>query len=148
MRHAASQLLLTGLLALLLAGCETQKETRGYMPDEDRIGEVRKGVHDRNSVESLLGSPSATSTFDNSTWYYITSRTEKIAFLDEDTTDQQVVAVVFDKAGIVADLRRYTLAEAREIEMVERETPTRGRELTIVEQLVGNFGRFNTAKQR
>jgi len=147
MRRHATGLLFAAGLVLSLSACAAQQETRGYVPDEDRIAEVVKGVHDRNSVERLLGSPSAVSTFENSTWYYITRKTEKVAFFDEEVTDQQVVAVVFDDAGIVSDIRRYTLEDGQEVALVDRETPTRGRELTILEQLLGNLGRFSPRDQ-
>lgn len=142
MRRHVISLLMSASLTLALSACVARQETRGYVPDEERIAEVTKGVQDRAAVEDLLGSPSAVSTFDDSTWYYITSKTDKVAFFDEEVTNRQIVAVVFDKSGLVSDVHRYTLADGQQIEPVARETPTRGREITILEQLLGNFGRF------
>lgn len=59
--------------------------------------------------------------------------------------DQQVVAIAFDKDGKVKDLKRYGMKDGRQIAFIQRETPTRGKELTVLEQLFGNFGRFNSA---
>jgi outer membrane protein assembly factor BamE (lipoprotein component of BamABCDE complex) len=137
-------LLVALLVAAGLAACAPREQVRGYMPDEDRLAEIKTGVHDRTSIEALLGSPSSVGTFEDKIWYYITRRTEKIAFFDEKAKEQQVVAVVFDDSGIVQEVRRYGLEDSREIDPVERETPTRGRKLTIIEQLLGNIGRFNT----
>ena len=44
-------------------------------------------------------------------------------------------------AGKVAAVRTLSLADGREVAMERRETPTRGRQLTIIEQLLGNVGR-------
>jgi hypothetical protein len=32
------------------------------------------------------------------------------------------------------------------VSLVDRETPTRGKELTVLQQLIGNVGRFGTPK--
>ena len=49
--------------------------------------------------------------------------------------------IAFDENGVVAEISTVTLDEARAIEFAEQETPTRGRELTLLEQLFGNIGR-------
>jgi len=41
----------------------------------------------------------------------------------------------------VANVRTLGLEDGRQIAMERRETPTRGRQLTILEQLLGNVGR-------
>lgn len=130
------------LIALALLGCAPEQLTRGYVPAEDRLAEIRAGESDRASVEEILGSPSSIGTFEDTTWYYITRRTEKLAFFQEEVKDQQIVAIVFDESGVVSDIRRYSLEDTQEIDPVDRVTPTRGRELTVFEQLLGNIGRF------
>ena len=139
MRHA---LTLAALLTLA-AACAPMKETRGFVPDDELLGELRTGVHDKNSVASLLGSPSAVGTFDSATWYYITRKTEQVAFFAEEVVDQQVVAVDFDDKGVLKGVRRFTLDDANEIQLVDRQTPSRGKELTLLQQLFGNIGRFS-----
>ena len=62
---------------------------------------------------------------------------------EPDILDQKVVAISFDDAGRVKNIRTYGLEDAREIEPVARTTPTGGREITVLEQLVGNLGRFS-----
>ncbi|MNC77055.1 hypothetical protein D3C75_1289110 [compost metagenome] len=50
--------------------------------------------------------------------------------------------ITFNKADDkVAAVRTLSLADGRDITMERRETPTRGRQLTILEQLLGNVGR-------
>lgn len=148
MRHPGVKLACWAALALALAACSPEKITRGYLPDEDQLSSIKPGVNDRASVEELLGSPSSVGTFQDSTWYYITSRNEKLAFFKEDVKEQQVVAIVFDDSGLVSDVRRYSLEDGQEIDPVDRVTPTRGRELTVLEQLMGNIGRFSHGEDK
>ena len=125
-----------------LTACSPAIDQRGNMPDPELISQITPGVATRNDIEILLGSPSSTATFGNDTWYYIAARVETLAFYEPTVREQQVVAVDFDETGTVTAVRRYGLDDAREIEPVERTTPTSGKKLTILQQLVGNFGRF------
>ena len=43
-----------------------------------------------------------------------------------------------------AQTRAYTLADSRDIDPVGRITPTEGRDLTLLQQLFGNIGRFSS----
>ena len=141
------RILLAGLLASGLAACAPQVDTRGNLPDPETVLEVQPGVHDRDQVATILGSPSTVATFEDDTWYYISRRTEKIAFFDPEVVDQQVLVVKFGQDGLVADMAVYGVEDGQVIEPVERTTPTSGRELTILQQLFGNIGRFNTGEQ-
>ncbi|HJO97471.1 MAG TPA: outer membrane protein assembly factor BamE, partial [Rhodospirillales bacterium] len=78
-------------------------------------------------------------------WYYISRKTEKFAFLDEKIVDQQVIAVYFGERDQVQAVHRYNRDDLREVGMVDRTTPTAGKDLSILDQLLGNFGRFGGA---
>ena len=45
--------------------------------------------------------------------------------------------------GIVQQVERLEKQDGRDIQIVDRKTPTRGKELTILEQLIGNIGKFS-----
>lgn len=149
-RRVGKCMLIAGLAAVLplVTGCGAQRLQSGYVIDQYTVDQVRPGVTDRDSVATLLGTPSTETTFgDAKTWYYVSRETEQFAFLKPDVTDQQVVAVHFNGAGVVESVQRYTLEDGKPIEPVERITPTRGREMTVLEQLFGNLGRFNRGNQ-
>jgi outer membrane protein assembly factor BamE (lipoprotein component of BamABCDE complex) len=56
-------------------------------------------------------------------------------------TSRDVVAIAFDKSTEqVTSVNSYTLADGRVIAFNGRETPTRGREMSILEQLLGSIG--------
>lgn len=132
------------LLAAGLAACATMIDQRGNLPDEEKVARIRPGITTKDTVAQLLGTPTSVSTFDDKTWYYISKRTEQWAFLAPKTLDQQVVIVDFDDAGTVKDIRRTGYDDRRDIQPVARSTPTPGRELSFMEQLFGNLGKFNT----
>jgi len=134
-------------LALALAACSGIQDVRGNEPDPDKVLAVNPGIDTRQQVAQLLGTPSTTSTFDPNTWYYISKRTTQFAFFDPDIIDQEVLVVHFDNEGMVSDMFIYGVEDGLVVEPTERTTPTYGQELTILQQLIGNFGRFNTADQ-
>jgi outer membrane protein assembly factor BamE (lipoprotein component of BamABCDE complex) len=131
------------VVAALAAGCSPTIDTRGNLPDADNVLKIQPGTDTKNEVAQILGSPSTVGTFDDDKWYYISTRTRSIAFLEPDIEDQEVLIVSFDKSGVVNDLKVLGLEDAKQITPNERVTPTLGRELTIMQQLLGNLGRFN-----
>ena len=62
-------------------------------------------------------------------------------------TDQKVMQVTFNDSGRIEGIKNYDLKDAQDIQMVARITPTSGKELTILEQVLGNVGRFSGPKQ-
>ena len=139
-RLAAAALL--GLLAST-AACTSQVSTHGHRLDAAAVAQIEPGQSSQRDVIQLLGSPSSLATFDNHTWYYVTQRTESHTFYYRTVVAQDVVAIVFDDQGVVSRINRHDLNGAREIDLVDRETPTAGNELTMLEQFLGNIGRFN-----
>ena len=129
--------------ALAMAACTPRIDQRGNKPDEEQVVQINPGVDDKNRVAELIGTPSTISTFNDKTWYYISKRTETTAFLDPDVVDQEVLAIRFDDNGIVESMKVYGPEDGRQIAYVDRTTPTEGNELTVIQQLLGNLGRFN-----
>ena len=144
----ARRLLRPLLLAVALAGaagCAPRIDTRGNLPDPERVSEITVGTHSRDDVADILGSPSSVSAFGDETWYYISKRTETLAFLAPEVTESNILVIHFDEGGKVDSVEHRGLADARSIVPVARVTPTAGNELTFLDQLLGNFGRFSKA---
>ena len=131
------------LIGLLGAACTPIQNIRGYFIDEVLIAEIKHGVDDKGSVLNVLGSPSNVSTFGTDVWYYISRKTESLAFFKKKVLDQQVVAIKFDDTGIVSEIHRYGSDDARAVAINKRITPTHGKQLSLVQQLFGNLGRFS-----
>ena len=130
------------VLVFLSASCSPIVENRGYVFDEKLLDQIKVNETISNDVMDILGSPSTTSAIDASTWYYIYSKAETVAFYHPTVTDRRVLAVSFDDDNKVNNLKYYGLEEGKIISYVDRTTPTRGRELTVLQQLFGNLGRL------
>jgi outer membrane protein assembly factor BamE (lipoprotein component of BamABCDE complex) len=128
---------------VLAAGCARSVEQRGNLPEQEKIAEIHPGSTTKDDVIKILGSPSSVSIFNEKSWYYISRRTGQIAFFDPNVIDQQVYIVNFDDQGIVRAVDHKGLEDGKEITPVARATPAPGRELSFLEQLIGNLGKFN-----
>jgi len=142
MRHRL--LISAGLLtvATLMSGCAGEYAKRGFMLDDQLVADVRPGVDNKDSVTEVLGRPTLVSTFDDNVWYYISQTERQKAFFRPEITDQEILAVRFGDNGLVSEKETFTLADAMSVNPVDRTTPTRGKELGLLEQLFGNIGRF------
>jgi len=115
---------------------------RGYIPDNAAIESIRPGVDNKLSVSSRLGTPSTKGEFNGETWYYISALQESYMFRRPKTKEQDVLAIRFDSDELVQDVAHYGLADGKVFAFSQRTTPTRGREMTFLEQMFGNFGRL------
>jgi len=137
-----SSFLVLSACAAILCSCSATVDQHGNLPAPDAVLAVQPGVDDRDQVAKVLGSPSTIATFNDKTWYYISKKTSRVSFWDPTVLDQEVLMVKFDDGGVVSDMKLYGLEDGRNITPDPNETPTYGRELTILQQLIGNIGRF------
>lgn len=134
---------IAAIAALGLASCTSIISTHGHRLDAAALAQVEPGQSSQGDVIQLLGSPSSLATFDDRTWYYVSQRTERHSFYNTTVVSQDVVAIMFDDQGMVRRVNRHDLNGATEIALVDRETPTSGNEMSMLEQFLGNIGRFN-----
>lgn len=147
LKEGGRGLLLAVALAAGLAACEPRISTHGYVPNEQILSRIEPGLHNRLEVAQFLGTPSTTALFGAETWLYITERREEYAFFHPEIIDQSVIAIAFDERGVVQEIAGYTLEDGIIVDPISRTTPTYGKQLGLLEQLVGNVGRFNTEGQ-
>lgn len=123
------------------AACAPVTTYSGFRPERNDVvlADPQVGVDTRDTVQARFGSPSTTAVFDQTAWYYISSVQERIAFYTPETTDRRIMVVRFD-GDTVASVEKYGIERGRIINYSDAETPTRGRELGIIEQLLGNVG--------
>jgi outer membrane protein assembly factor BamE (lipoprotein component of BamABCDE complex) len=140
--------LAAGVVVLGLTACESRLDLRGNLLDPERVVEIAPGEQSRDEVAAILGSPSSITPFGSDTWYYISQRTETFAFLAPKVTERQILVVKFDKDGRVAKVDTLGLEAGQVINPIKRKTLTHGNKMTIIEQLVGNLGRFKEANKK
>lgn len=132
-------------LPLSLSSCIKAVESRGYTLEETNTSQLQQQIHTKSDALSILGSPSSKSYFGKDTWYYISSKAEKVAFLNSKTIEQHIISIEFNETGKVADFKQYTLQDAQQIQFARESTPTEGSDLSAVGQIFGNVGKFNPA---
>lgn len=129
-------------LSIALPACAPIRATSGYQPIEHQPKDMKVGEDTKSTVLEQLGSPSTQSTFDPNVWYYISQRSAEVGYHKPHVTRRSVVAITFDKESEkVAKVDTYSLKDGNVVAYNNRETPTRGRELSAIEQLLGNVGR-------
>ena len=129
-------------LSAVMAGCTPLTSYSGFQAIEARPADMKVGEDSKSTLMEKLGSPSTISTFAPNTWYYVSQTTDRVAFYMPRVIKRDVIAIKFNPADEkVASVNTFTLKDGKVIAYNGRETPTRGREMTILEQLLGNVGR-------
>lgn len=129
-------------LTAATAACAPVQTYNGFRADRnnEEIPDPQVGVDTRDTVMQRFGSPSTTAVFDQTAWYYVSSVQERMAFYEPRTIERRVMVVHFD-GDTVTGVEKYGMERGRLVAYNEEETPTRGRELGVVEQLLGSVGR-------
>lgn len=133
-----------GVLMLALTACDPKVALRGNAPLESRLEQIAVGQSTKRDVVAAIGTPSTVGTFDDNVWYYMSQRRETWAFYPTEVTENQVLAFHFDEAGTLQTIDTYDEEALTEVNLQEKETPTSGRTMSIMEQLFGNLGKFGT----
>jgi outer membrane protein assembly factor BamE (lipoprotein component of BamABCDE complex) len=116
---------------------------RGYQVDEDSLGKVKVGATSKQEALALLGTPSTTSTIGGDAWYYIGQKMERsLAFMPAKMTDQNVLAIYFDKDGKVDRIANYGIKDGKLFDFVSRTTPTGGQEPNFLRNMMTGLFRF------
>ena len=130
------------LLFVGLSACNPVLRNHGYIPTEDKPQAVEANSDTKASVLSRLGNPSIKGTFDENTWYYLSSVRQRMAYLRPKTEERTITAITFNDDGQVKKVAEYGIENGQYVNYSDRETPTRGRELSVLEQIFGTIGRI------
>ena len=93
----------------------------------------------------IFGSPSTASSFNGGAYYYISSKVVTESYRAPEEVERKVLAVYFDKDRAVRDYAVYGLEDGIIIPIVARTTRAQGQELSFIEQIFTNLGRFGDA---
>ncbi|AXV17262.1 outer membrane protein assembly factor BamE [Neorhizobium sp. SOG26] len=132
--------LATAIATAGLTGCTSMQigDTlyNGYVVDEQSLKLIPEGSS-REQVLLTMGTPSTTATFDSEVFYYISQKRQRaFAAMKPRLVEQTVLAIYFDKDGVVARRANYTLQDGKVFDTISRTTPTGGRDLTFLQQLL------------
>lgn len=128
---------------LLVSACGLEHYQSGDLPSQQRLNMIRPGF-EKEKVIDLLGEP----TFENKIGadnFFIYSRIRKMnqAFLPPKEVERDLYVISFSQAQIVQNVTHLTLDNAQNVAYDESITKVTGKELTVMEQLVKNFGRYD-----
>ncbi|HEY1448280.1 MAG TPA: outer membrane protein assembly factor BamE [Caulobacteraceae bacterium] len=138
-------LLAAAALLLGAAACVPTATYQGFQAIDSNPKDVKVGTDTRSTVLARFGTPTSTAAFDKNTWFYLTQVANKTAFYHPAVVRRDVIAISFDsETQQVSRVDVYGLKDGRIIAYNKRETPTRGRELTLLEQLFGNLSTIGT----
>lgn len=118
-------------------------DLRGHSEEQADYSQIIPGQTSQDDVEAILGTPSVKSNFGGTIWYYVTEKRETNGMFAPEVVDQSVTAVHFDEAGLVSEITKTEKDKSKKVEFVEKTTPTEGRKMGVLEQLMGNFGKFS-----
>ncbi len=131
------------LAALLLSSCAPKITTHGNLLPQHQVEQVKVQESGREDVERLWGPPSTVSPFDDRTWYYIGETDSQKGIFDHEVDRRQIIKVAFDEQDRVAEVTTIDPKLSHDVKIVSRKTPAAGKEFTVVQQFVGNLGKFN-----
>ena len=133
------------LLVGLLSGCSffaAPIVPHGNRIDADLLKELVPGTSSRADATALLGSPTSKATFDEDTWIYVGQTLQSRIGRTPGVRSQDVVLLSFNDQGVLQNIKRLNLDDAKSVAMASGATPSPGSEASFMQQLLGNVGRF------
>ena len=127
------------VIGFALAGCAEQFQ-KGYILPDGALEQIPIGAS-QDQVLIVMGTPSTVATLSGEVFYYISQRTERrVAFMNQDITDQRVIAIYFDKNRQVQRVASYGLQDGKIFDFISRTTPTSGQEVSYLTPLFRLIG--------
>ncbi|MBL4803264.1 MAG: outer membrane protein assembly factor BamE [Alphaproteobacteria bacterium] len=144
MIQSSKSLLLISLsvCSLAAAACSPTVAQRGNLIEDYQLAEIKVNESTRSDVLRTIGSPTTQSTFDPDVWYYIGQEMEKRGILDPEVKKERIVLVAFNDEGFVQTVQDVD-RERMNVPIAKDQTETRGNEVTVMQQFLGNLGKFN-----
>jgi len=130
-----------------LNACAPTQNTRGNFLIAEDVQLLQAGLSTQNEVLNLLGSPTSKAVFDENIWYYVGLKTEKESFFDEKVTNRQVYKLEFGDNSVLQDIALVE-GESLDIPLNERVTKTSGNQVTFIQQILGNIGKYNPSQSQ
>ncbi|WP_375552684.1 outer membrane protein assembly factor BamE [Rhodophyticola porphyridii] len=133
------------LVITVAAACSATFNNHGYVPPEEELAAILPGVDTRESVESSVGRPAASGVIRDEAWFYADYRVRNFAYRAPEIIERNIVAISFDDAGVVQNIERFGLEDGQVVPLSRRVTETSVQEITLLRQILQNFGRINVA---
>ncbi len=97
----------------------------------------------REAVAEAIGTPGAAGVMRDEAWFYAAYRVRNYAYRAPEVIERQVLAVSFDGGGRVSNIEEFGLEDGQIVQLSRRVTSSSVREISFLQQILGNFGRVN-----
>jgi len=131
---------------IALAACTPIQAQRGQMVTDDQLSHLIVGTTAKPEIVAAIGTPTTVDSFDDKRWYYVGEDTKQIGIHPPSVTNRRVVALQFDENGTLTDKKILGKEDAQPVAMAPGATKVVGKEPTVVQQLIGNVGRFSNSE--
>lgn len=135
--------------AATLGACGLETYPGGDLPAAQRIASVQPGTS-RETVLQVLGTPAYESPAGlkaENFLIYAQNQKESRVFFHPEETQRNVYVFSFNAADKLTKIKHLTLADALPHDFDADTTPVGGRKLSLLEQVVQNFGRYDAGGQ-
>ena len=133
------------LIISLSCSCSSQIINRGYVADKGVFEQINIGMK-KNSVKNIMGSPSYITTINGETYYYLSSKFEKNGFMSPKEIERNIFSIQFDDNEVIQNIYNYGLNDGKVFDYINRRTISRGTELTLLQDLFDDVGRYTNAE--
>lgn len=130
-------------LIMMTTACSQSVRNHGYVPPAEDLAKVKVGVSTRDSVIETIGAPSSSGVLNEGGFYYVATRMQKYGVRAPRIIDRELVAISFDRRGVVSGVERYGLEAGKAVPLERRITETGADNKTFLRQLLGNLTNFS-----
>ena len=130
------------VFAGILSSCAQPIDIHGNRISLKSFEAIEPGKTTEQQVLEQLGKPVITQNYGSKSWIYVESKSQKTVLSGREFINRTVVRVSFNKKGIATSVDILPYDKELNPKIVTRKTPTAGQEITVFQQLIGNFGRF------
>ena len=126
----------------LLVSCTQPIEVHGNRISLKAFDIIEPGKTTEQQVLEQLGKPVITQGYGPKSWIYVESKSQDTVLSGKKFLNRTIVRISFSKKGIATSVDVIPYDKEYKTKIVTRKTPTAGQEITVFQQLIGNFGRF------
>ena len=133
------------LCALMLTACGLEKFQNSDLPESRRLELIQVG-DSKDKVLRVLGTPNYQSVPEEGigdVMFYAQAKKSSRIFFDPEVTERVVHVYTFNNKGVLTEKKELTLADGHKVAYDDSITKVGGKELSVLEQLAENFGRYN-----
>jgi outer membrane protein assembly factor BamE (lipoprotein component of BamABCDE complex) len=131
---------------LVLVACSPTYQFHGYAPSEEELANVIVGSDTRETVEEVIGKPSGSGVLDDGSWYYVSTKFEHKTYNAPKPIERELVAISFNKVGVVENIERFGLEDGRVVTLNRRVTDLPVKGPSILGQIIGNIGNLDLSQ--